>query len=537
MGICPQEKERVRLFTKYYKQGVTKKFQKNIFNGLHCSVIKQIVNFQSHNRVNNKQYSYIYYNIIILIELIYSLIILSMDKYILIPDNLDLDTLILNHPISIKKDIIYCFIYFIHKTYIYDKEGINHKGLVYIHNNSLKTIHTNYKTVINWLKENKIIDVYESYSESLYPKSYKLSDYYLFSKPKKVIITDNIANRKINTFNPVNEKDKNKYTWLFNNIHKSDFTINRVNFETLINKLFEQDLKIHTKTEVYRKLWERVLGLEILLDKNIWFTVDDFGNRLHTNISSIKKEVRELLTIDKKQLGEVDISCSQPFFLLPVLETTLKSNKSFFNLEEINDYTAFKTSVLQGTLYDYFIFCYKKKYGDNGIQNYVELMLKLRQLTLAGRFKTMGYGQKGYRLKYSSGGKWIPDDLRGKSDRDISKTMIFNVLYGKQKDSKGPKTVFKESFPTVWALIGIIKKDNHKDLAMLLQRKEADLILNIVCKKMREKSKTTPVFTIHDCVITFASNLNYLETIIKEELQKSTGNTPNLKQKKWERYE
>ena len=462
-----------------------------------------------------------------------------MDKYVFIPDNLDLDTLIQNHPLpaTIKKDMIFCFIYFIQKTYIYDKEGINNKGLVYIHNHRLKELHTKYRSIIIWLKQNKIIDVFEGYSEFFYPKSYKLSDKYLFSAPKKILITDAVSKKKISSFNPVEEKDKNKYSWLYNNILKSEFTINKSKFDNLINNLLHQDLQIYTPTEAYRKLWERILSLDILLGKNIWFSVDPFGHRLHTNITSIKKEVRELLTINKHQLGEVDVSCSQPFFLLPVLEDTLNSNKSLFQLNNIADYTAFKTAVLQGLLYNYFILSYKNIYGDNGIQEYVNKSFRLRQLALSGKFKTISYGQTGYRLKYSVGGKWIPEDLRGKSERDIAKTMIFNVLYGKQKESKGPKAVFKETFPTVWALIGIIKNGNHKDLAKLLQRKEADLILNVVCKRLREKSKTTPVFTIHDCVITTTENLTLLETIIKEELFKNTGNHPNVNSKIWQPYD
>jgi len=60
--------------------------------------------------------------------------------------------------------------------------------------------------------------------------------------------------------------------------------------------------------------------LRAVVEMPIVYEVDDFGRRVHTPMSNLKKELRSLLRLDDEPLAEIDISNSQPLFLAILLK-------------------------------------------------------------------------------------------------------------------------------------------------------------------------------------------------------------------------
>jgi hypothetical protein len=71
----------------------------------------------------------------------------------------------------------------------------------------------------------------------------------------------------------------------------------------------------------------------------------------------------------------------------------------------------------------------------------------------------------------------------------------------------------------------------NTDFSYLLQRTEAYLMLNNVCKNLSEKHPKIPFFTIHDSLITTVSNLTVVEEIMTDTITNITGKTVIVKKK------
>ena len=98
---------------------------------------------------------------------------------------------------------------------------------------------------------------------------------------------------------------------------------------------------------------------------------------------------------------------------------------------------------------------------------------------------------------------------------------------------------FQQYFPTYAKLIEQIKRDDHKDMANYLQRKESEIIFGCIVPSFISKSKR-PFFTVHDAIYTIESQSNLLHnefirainmykipTVVKEE-KRIIYNNPNL---------
>jgi hypothetical protein len=94
--------------------------------------------------------------------------------------------------------------------------------------------------------------------------------------------------------------------------------------------------------EVYNK---NLYTIETINDKSFYCIEDDYG-RLHTNITILKKEIRDsFLTIDNEPIDNIDIINSQPlFFTQHMLKNKLYSDSFEFN--------QFKDMVYNGKIYE-----------------------------------------------------------------------------------------------------------------------------------------------------------------------------------------
>jgi hypothetical protein len=231
-------------------------------------------------------------------------------------------------------------------------------------------------------------------------------------------------------------------------MEKNSSYINKNVQEKIVNDLFyidiDYDLAYKFLNTLKGKSYKRNLYVvEAIQNKHIFYHFDDYG-RIHTNFTVLKNLIRKnCLTIDGEQLIELDIKNSQPLFLTSIIEQ--------YSLEEIDidtdEYDRFKELTIDGNLYDYFI----------------------EELNL--------------------------------SSKKMAKMLIYKVLFGKNFEDEQNKK-FKKLFPTIHNFIVSYKKisGDYKTMAYILQRKESNLVFNMIIQEIIEKYPYIKLFTIHDSI-------------------------------------
>ena len=133
--------------------------------------------------------------------------------------------------------------------------------------------------------------------------------------------------------------------------------------------------------------------------------------------------------------------------------------------------------------------------------------------------------------------------------RNEAKTLMFYLLFssnrGRHDDNiiNQMKDIFSnELYPQVAHLLKLIKhnyaglsiKKQHGRLACLLQSIESEIILHRCCKRIWEEGNhQIPVFTIHDSIATTVEHVEYVQTVMREELTKAIGIQPTLSVEYW----
>jgi hypothetical protein len=242
---------------------------------------------------------------------------------------------------------------------------------------------------------------------------------------------------------------------------------------------------------------------------NYYYNVDDFGGRFHSNLTNIKKELRNYITYDGNRLVNIDIKNSQPFF------STLLFNPAFYeeNSEIINIYNIPSLIKLLSI-----------NSNSSSIISIVIMLGKTLQITDCEEYKEyvdMVNSGDFYKLFHAKLYPELP------YDKSKLKEIIFVVLFSKNRFIGQPKAQkkrdFRDAFPNVYKLFALIKKKDHRALSHLLQRVESEIIIERVTKRISVEKPELPIFTIHDSVVTLQGSEDYVTTIIKEEIKRTTG--------------
>ncbi|MBD3638341.1 MAG: hypothetical protein HUJ25_13395 [Crocinitomicaceae bacterium] len=492
--------------------------------------------------------------------------------FLIQPINLDLNSLRESIPLdsSTSNDRILLIINQIYQTYVFDEGMRRNDDYVYVYAHVLESCYYKYRKILDWLKENEVIEIYEGFSKGVYPKCYRLHSTYRHQKSKLVHVTDpRVIKYLRNNQLDLSETTINRYPALWKFFREGKLKFDRTNIESILQDQLDQDILNIGEDNAYRRYSEKVFSIGWIESNRYWFKQDKFGKRLHTNITNLKSELRSnLLYDDSSKLVEVDIRNSQPYFSIPVLEKVFEDNQEeireymmeeygigidimkndqdnsinvSYTLQETQSnplfmgYSEYKNLILSGDLYDVFKFKGQEQYGENYLQDYVNRLLIVRNYQVINNGgKKISYGGKTPRKQPISNSSWVAPDLRGYQDRTIIKTMIFGVFYGKHEISSSHgdyKSLFKSLFPDVWYALGIIKGGEGKsgrEFAKKLQRMESASILDVICKRLTKAKRNLPLYTIHDCVMTTEENVDYVTEVLQEELTRITGYPPEI---------
>lgn len=123
--------------------------------------------------------------------------------------------------------------------------------------------------------------------------------------------------------------------------------------------------------------------------------------------------------------------------------------------------------------------------------------------------------------------------ITGIVTRPEAKKAIYLVLFTDNRffngEEAGPKKLFSEVYPTVYSYFSLLKHKDKSRLSRLLQSIESWLVLDRICERISDERPDLPIFTVHDSIVTTEGNQDYVQRIMKEEIQHYVGHVPVLK--------
>lgn len=431
-----------------------------------------------------------------------------------ISSTIDLEAYLNKHPPNFNYKIDH-FYYILEYLSIGMERGDVDKNEGYVNVNAAKLqrrIH-NYKQYLDHMLNHKLILTDGRYVVGEKSKGYLISGYRstVSTTINSIPITDSVVkkNRRkdINDYNSKLEKTAKRYKYLtkwFNKDLKIDYAL-----------ATEEILGIYppyTRPIGGKKWGEASRHTKIIIasqalfkfhKQHFYYQVDDNVRRFHSNLTNLKKELRNYITYNNNLLINIDIRNSQPLFSLILLNKEFYNPKSSHNIYQ---YSHIFSTIPSITTYGFSLMLVKHLQNtDNKVFNeYVDMVN-------SGEFY-----------------KRISDKIfpgREFNKKNI-KVMIFTVLFSDNRFIGQPeadsKMAFKTHFPDVYKVFSLIKKKDKTILARILQMIESDIIINRVSQRISREKPEIPIFTIHDSVATIIGYEDYVANIINEEVKNFT---------------
>src|SRR5690606_26269373 len=308
------------------------------------------------------------------------------------------------------------------------------------------------------LVNNNILQTKGNYTIGKFSREYLLNPNFDFSEWYEVQVTDESV--KVKT----TKQDKSKISEMTNGYVKAVKSLESLELDK------ENALRyIYSKHKEFKYSELKVYKDTVELFNNKIFSVDDFGKRLHTNLTNFPTFLRKFLYNGKGPLKQIDIKNSQPIFL----GLSLK-RKGVCDSSEVDKYLEICNS---GKFYEFFA------------------------------------EKCGYNL-----------DLTDKKVRKEFKAKMFSeIFFNRNKtDLNCTELAFKEHFPSIFNYIREIKKADHKTLARELQREESSFIFSLV------EGFDFEFYTIHDSIITNENNISCALSMFEKKFKEKYEYIPNL---------
>jgi hypothetical protein len=251
--------------------------------------------------------------------------------------------------------------------------------------------------------------------------------------------------------------------------------------------------------------YNSVLGSAIrIINGDIFYSIDNTSGRFHSNITNMAKGLRPFLRIKGEPLINIDIKNSQPYLSTILLTdpgkvSWMTKNPAFALLLQSlkvslsQDVKKYISLVISGQLYEYLM----QKFSKEGLE-----------LT-----------------------------------RDETKRQVLRILFARNRLPKDEinrkcRLIFKDRFPKVHRIFSKVrgseggdKFQNFKRFAILLQRIESYLMLDVILKRIYKELPGTIAVTVHDSVMTgiLTNNVEAVRKIMIDELTFFVGFPPKIK--------
>ena len=438
-----------------------------------------------------------------------------------IPSSFDMETLLKNHPPDFRWKIDHFYYIIDYLSRGMDLEDLDDNG-GYINVNAKKLqreIH-NYKDYLDYLLNCKVIRTDKKYVVGKKSFGYRISrNSYHKATVTKIPVKDLIACRhklaEIEERKKKLNQTKKQYPHLTN-----WFDLLQIDREGAIaetERLYPELTGAirgtrKGKASRWEKRYKAIAAIDKIANKEFYYSVDENVGRFHSNLTNLKKELRNYLTYNGQKLVNIDIKNSQPLFsTILFYQDFYKENSQFINIYNIPS----SHTILSNTKHPFssstiMVVKALERINNHDINKYTEMVN-------SGEFY-----QQVSKLMYPF----------AKFDKKKIKTMVFVVFFSKNiymgQDRALPKREFKALFPSTYEIFKLLKRRNHTALAHILQRIESIIMIQNVTIRIARERPDLPIFTIHDSVVTTVGNDDYVAGVIQEEAFRLTGLTVKL---------
>lgn len=178
----------------------------------------------------------------------------------------------------------------------------------------------------------------------------------------------------------------------------------------------------------------------------------------------------------------------------------------------------------------------RKRLATDVANNEIE---RFRTVLLSGDiYTTIGAEMAKHNSKLAS---LSPAELRGRAKKQLLPALFDNTTQKHHYKPGQAWRAFKDLFPTIAATCSFLKRYVHADLSYLLQRLEAIIMIDNVCRRLQEEFSYVPILTLHDCIVTIpgrykkslSSYADIVKRVIEEEVFKIVGVIPRTTIESW----
>lgn len=442
-----------------------------------------------------------------------------MIKTLFIPRSLDINVLLNSKPPAISNfsmEKLLVVLDFISEASFKDDDTVSPEGYGRLYSKILQSNVHDYKKYLSYLSNNLVIEIDNQYIVGEKCRGYKYSDKY-FSELVEVEINtkgykDKWSSKKLSL-------DERRSLWEHQYITKwlYDITIDYYGAKSYLQSL---KMKNNAKDlKIYKSYNSGIMSITKIHKEKLYSHIDNTSHRLHTNLTNLGSNLRKFIRYKGKPLVSFDIKNSQFYFAVVLLNSTFYKSNNKININKLKLKSINKVEI-NAIARDATIMLEKAIQMPNNLDKQL-----FTSLVSAGQFYD-------YLLIKSN-----ELSIRHLSDRAKIKNEVFLLIFSKDKlwrtRPSSFKSLFNELFPSVYELFRIIKKKHHNSLAILLQRIESYMVIDVICKEISKINPEIPLFTIHDSIATTEEYSELVNPQMKEKLTSFIGVPPTLKMEKW----
>jgi len=467
------------------------------------------------------------------------------DKVYRIPENLDIEVLMLVHPPSfngfkIQKVYHVCDVIYRGMTKFDPITGRygdqKRQGSIPLHTDMLRHfLGGNFRDILNWMILVGIIECDNQYEKGLVSMGYKFTTDFEVPFVKKECVDYTMNRRKAYQHDRFDGYDGKKKT--LKNLQKwlSGLQVNADYADYCIEHEYYDSIEAAESDEEVRNIQRRRLAQKSIIDafdeSKRDFSRDTFGRRFHSVLTNLSKKYRGLISFDGDSLAQTDISNSQFYFALRLLQPdTWKRSNSFWEDVSIDNTIMFhKTAEMVAS-------------GGFQIEKFIRLVCRgkfyefmLNEMDTTGIYfnETLSYEEKRDHIKAQLI-RLLFAAPNGEGVTDYRKAWGLASVY------KGPNKLLWEclhdNFPQVFSLLEVIRKNDYHNTSKLFQRLESSAVLDYCINKISDVFPEMPLFTIHDCVVTTESKIYQLDMAFRKYLSEIVGYSPCTSITEWWTY-
>ena len=436
----------------------------------------------------------------------------------------------------------------------------------FLHSTKLKVLFGDeVRIMIDWLKYAGVIESDNHYEIGLRSKGYRLTEKYRHSVPVEKKIKKSTLIKKMKkksrkqkstqtkydylyTFFDGLEIDKERaerYAWDFyqNSSKEYQGLLDKYN-DIISNSRFNQKA-INKPTAPASRLYYDLHQIDKIDTKDLTFIQDDTSSRLHTNLTSIRSGLRDYISYRGEELVSIDFVNSQPLISSALL------NPNFFMSGDVFTSNHRTKTIITPVSYDISSNCDGIMFNCKDVAPDIYDVIQHDVATTScimfpemdvSTENTSGYSykelcEKGELYEYLERVALPTFTSSNTLSRQEVKGMVFLMMFTSNQfigqEAAEPKRIFRDIFPNEYKLFASIKRKDHSNLPILLQKIESKLMYERIVPRIYTNRPDIPMFTIHDSIVTTVDNKDYVQRVMLEEVKSALGLSAKTKIEYW----